>query len=229
MRILVLADVHGEFETTERVIKNIKTTNIDLILCPGDFTDMFNIPEGFSQTDVADIVLQKILSLKKPVYAVPGNHDPYEVLETFNDYNINLHSRVRKAGGVLFVGWGGAPTPFNSIFEPSEDETEEELSRLGKLVAGKPFGLVVHNPPKNTKLDMTDNGKHVGSGAIRDFILKRQPLFAVSAHIHESSGVDVLGKTRLFYPGPVYNGFYGIITLDNSNVRCEIRKADIGK
>ena len=227
MKILVLADVHGDFMVLEKVIKNIKTKNTDLVLCPGDFTDMFNVPEGFSQTDVANIVLQKILSIGKPVYAVPGNHDPYEVIELFNDYNINLHSKIRRFGSLLFLGWGGAATPFNSIFEPTEEETEEELSRMGKIVGDRLFGFLVHNPPKNTRLDITSTGKHVGSGSVRGFILKKKPVFAVSAHIHESHGIDVLGETTLFYPGPVYEGYYGLMVVKGTDVVCKIRKVEI--
>jgi Icc-related predicted phosphoesterase len=225
MRILVLADVHGEFRKTDAVIDKAKASNPDIVICPGDFTDMFNVPEGFSQTDMADVVLQKILSLGKPTFAVPGNHDPYEVVELFNEYGVNLHSAVRDAGDLFLVGWGGAPTPFNTIIEPTEDETREELSRLGGALGNRTFGLVVHNPPKDTKMDRTGAGKHVGSDAIKEFILARRPLFAVSAHIHEARGTDMLGSTVLFYPGPVYEGFYGIMETGGGKVACAIKKA----
>ncbi len=230
MKILIFADIHGEYEKAAEVLGHVKTEGIDLILCPGDFTDMFAIPEGFSQMDIADMVLQKIMALKVPILCVPGNHDPYEVLELFNEYNVNIHDKIKKIKGISFVGWGGAPTPFNSIIEPSEDETTESLEKLYKKIKGEPFVLVLHGPPKDTKLDMVFSKKHVGSLAAREFIEKRQPMLAISAHIHESRGIDKLGNSTLFYPGALFEGYYGIVEIDEKTkklVKCEARRIKV--
>ncbi|MCX6814111.1 MAG: metallophosphoesterase [Candidatus Aenigmarchaeota archaeon] len=230
MKILIFADVHGEYEKAAKVMDHVKTEGIDLILCPGDFTDMFAVPEGFSQLDIADMVLQKIMALKIPVLCVPGNHDPYDVLELFNEYNVNLHDKIKKIKGLDFIGWGGAPTPFNTIFEPSEEETKECLEKLHNKIKGEKFVLMVHNPPINTKLDMTFTRKHVGSEAIKEFIEKRQPIFAISAHIHEARGTDRIGDCTLFYPGALFEGYYGIVEIDEKKkqvIKCESRKIKI--
>ena len=219
MKILVLADIHGDRAALDKVLDSIKE-GFDVVICPGDVTDMFNIPKEFSQMDMADMIIQKILALKKPLLCVPGNHDPYEMVHLLDDYGINLHEKVKKMGGVKFAGWGGALTPFNTIFEPTEEETTEALALLGGKVNGD-FILVVHAPPKNTTLDRVASGEHVGSEAVRGFILEKQPLLAVSAHIHEAGGTDKLGKTTVFYPGPVYEGWYGIVILEGKTVKCE--------
>jgi Icc-related predicted phosphoesterase len=224
MKILIIADIHGEFEKAAHAIDKIKTEGIDLIVCPGDFTDMFAVPEGFSQLDIADMVLQKIMALKIPVLCVPGNHDPYDVLELFNEYNVNLHDKVKVVKGVTFIGWGGAATPFNTPFESSEEETAEYLEELHKKLKGKDFVLVVHNPPSNTNVDVTFSKKHVGSPAIRRFIEKSQPMLAISAHIHEAKGIDKLGKTTLFYPGALFEGYYGVVEINGKEVKCDSRK-----
>ena len=224
MKILIFADIHGEFEKAAKVLDKVKTEGIDLILCPGDFTDMFAVPEGFSQLDIADMVLQRIMSLKIPVLCVPGNHDPYDVLELFNEYNVNIHEKEKVVKGIPIIGWGGAATPFNTIFEPSEDETKEYLEKLYTKVKGKDFILMVHNPPKDTKVDLTFTRKHVGSPAIREFIEKRQPVLAISAHIHEARGTDKIGKTTVFYPGALFEGYYGMVDIEGSNIKCDIRK-----
>jgi Icc-related predicted phosphoesterase len=230
MKILIFADIHGEYEKAAEVLAHVKTEGIDLILCPGDFTDMFAVPEGFSQMDIADMVLQKIMALKVPILCVPGNHDPYEVLELFNEYNVNIHDKVKKIKGITFMGWGGAPTPFNSIIEPSEEETAESLEKLYKKIKGEPFILILHGPPKDTKLDMVFTKRHVGSLAIREFIEKRQPILAISAHIHESRGIDKLGESTLFYPGAIFEGYYGVVEIDEKTkklVKCEARRIKI--
>ena len=230
MKILIFADIHGEYEKAAEVLGRVKTEGIDLILCPGDFTDMFAVPEGFSQMDIADMVLQKIMALKVPILCVPGNHDPYEVLELFNEYNVNLHDKMRRIKGLLFIGWGGAPTPFNTIFEPSDEETTESLEKLYNKAKGEKFVLMVHDPPLGTKLDTTFTKKHVGSKAIKEFIEKRQPILAISAHIHESGGIDKLGESTLFYPGALFEGYYGIVEIDEKAkkvIKCEARKIKV--
>jgi Icc-related predicted phosphoesterase len=228
MKILIFADTHGEYEKAAEVLNRVRTEGIDLILCPGDFTDMFAVPEGFSQMDIADMILQKIMALKIPVLCIPGNHDPYEVLELFNEYNVNLHDKVKKVKGVHIIGWGGAPTPFNTIVEPSEEETAECLEKMYAKLKGEKFVLVVHNPPKDTNLDVAFSKRHVGSEAIRKFIEKRKPILAISAHIHEARGTDKLGSTQLFYPGALFEGYYGVAEIGpNQEVKCETRRIKI--
>ena len=224
LRILVIADIHGEFEGFSRLVDKIKGHDFDLVVCPGDFTDMYNTPEGFSQLDVAELIVQKLLSLGKPVLCIPGNHEPYEILDVFEEYDVNLHGRVRKVKEFEFIGFGGAATPFNTKFEPTEEEIKQALE--GKVEGMKErhkFILVVHNPPHGTNMDKTETGEHVGSKAVREFIEKEKPLLAISAHIHEAGGTDRLGRTTLFYPGVSYEGFYGLIEIDK-DVKCEIKK-----
>jgi Icc-related predicted phosphoesterase len=227
MKILVVADVHGDSGRLERVLEGIDSRGIDLVVCPGDFTDMFSDAEDFSQMDIAEFVLQKLLALGKPLLCVPGNHDPYEILEMFDEYGVNLHNRVVKFRGIDIAGWGGAPTPFNTIFEPSDGETREALDRLGSRVEAGKFLLVVHDPPKGTRLDLARGGKHVGSPAIRGFIERKRPVLAISAHIHEAGGLDRVGSTQVFYPGPAFEGWYGIVTLEDKRLDCERKRAGV--
>jgi hypothetical protein len=225
MKLLILSDIHGEYEKLNKVIESIED-KFDIIVCNGDVTDMFNIPKEFSQLDIADLIIQKILSMNKPLLCVPGNHDPYEILNVFDDYGINLHEKIKTIEKIDFIGFGGADTPFNTMFEPSEREIEESLGKLKKEIKNR-FVFVVHNPPKNTKLDLTSAGKHVGSGVIRNFILENKPILVISAHIHEASGIDKIDKTTLFYPGAVFDGFYGIVEITERGVECKIKKVDV--
>ena len=223
MKILVIADVHGYSEDISEFFKKIDASDFDLIVSPGDFTDMFNQPPGFSQHNVADIILQKLVAFGTPLFCVPGNHDPYEIIEAFEDYDVNLHGKVKKFKGETFIGWGGALTPFNTAFEPTEEETTEALNRMGKT-SGTGAIFISHNPAKDTRLDKMANGKHVGSPAIRKFIEEKKPKLVISAHIHESRGEDRIGDTVIFYPGPFYAGIYGVVTVEGNNIRCETKK-----
>ncbi len=226
MRILVIADVHGYSDDVSKFFSKIDAKDFDLIICPGDFTDMFNQPPGFSQHNIADIILQKLVAFGTPLYCVPGNHDPYEIIDAFEEYDVNLHGKVRNFMGEVFMGWGGALTPFHLAFEPTEEETSEALDEMVGGVSGD-FILILHNPPRDTKLDRLATGEHVGSPVIRKFIEKHQPKLVVSAHIHEAGGVDRIGKTTLFYPGPFYAGKYGIIDIGGKTIECEIKKIEL--
>ncbi len=224
MRILVLADIHGDFETLKKIVDDTKHEGIDLVICPGDFTDIFATPKEFDQIDMAELIIQKILSLKIPVFCVPGNHDPYEIIEVFNEFGTNLHNKKTVFKGMPFIGFGGAATPFNTKFEPSDEEIKESLEKNSSGLKPGKFILVVHNPPKNTKLDLTASGQHVGSEAVRNFIIEKKPVLSLSAHIHESRGEDKLGSSILFYPGAVFEGYYGIIEIEGKGIKTEIKK-----
>lgn len=224
MKILILADIHSELHTLERILRDEKNKNIDVVVCPGNMTDMFKPQGDFSQLDIADIIIQKLLSLGKPVVCVPGNHDPYEILDVFNEYEVNIHNKHIKIKNINFIGFGGAQTPFNTLFEPTEEETKAALK---KIKTKKPTVLVTHNPPKKTKMDKINSGEHVGSAAVRSFILERSPILSISAHIHEAFGEDILGKTKLFNPGPVFQGRYGIIEMNKNNIFCKNHKIKI--
>ncbi len=224
MRILVIADIHGKYEMLQNIMDSVTAEKFDALISPGDFTDMFDNTADFTQMELADIVLQKLMIPGKPLLCVPGNHDPYEILDIFEEYGVNLHNKVKKLGGVPFVGWGGADTPFNTMFEPSDDETREAISLLSRKLKGG-WVLVTHAPPKGTKLDVVGGKKHVGSGAVMEMIKEKKPTLAITAHIHENRGEYMVGKTHVFYPGPAYNGFYGFVTIDKSGVKCESKRA----
>ena len=217
----MIADIHGDFKSLDKLIDIVRDEKIDVVICPGDFTDMFSMPKEFSQTDIANMILQKLMTLNKPLLCVPGNQDPYEILELFDEYGINLHAKIKKVGDMQFIGWGGALTPFNTLFEPSDEETKEALDGLLRKTNSGKLVLITHDPPKGTNVDRAVNGNHVGSPVIRSFIEKAQPILAVSAHIHESTGSDKLGETTLFYPGAVFEGRYGIIEISGKEVKLE--------
>lgn len=65
---------------------------------------------------------------------------------------------------------------------------------------------VLHSPPHGTSCDVTRDGHHVGSRAIRAFIERLQPPLVLSGHIHESPTVskawhDRIGTSVVVNPG----------------------------
>lgn len=91
----------------------------------------------------------------------------------------------------------------------SNDTIENDLCRLSEMIE-RPFVFVSHSPPFNTPLDVLDNGRHVGSRAIRRFIEKWADKgclpVSLHGHIHESpfrsgSIQTRLGHTLCLNPG----------------------------
>ena len=83
--------------------------------------------------------------------------------------------------------------------------------------------LAVHCPPKDTNCDITGNGMHAGSSAVRKAIEGFQPDLAVCSHIHESGGsTDVIGRTIVANIGRISYGFIGVLEVGES-VGIELR------
>jgi uncharacterized protein len=118
---------------------------------------------------------------------------------------------------LVSMGWTN-PTPWDTFREAPE---EELTAKIEAFVAGVPdmeraiFNF--HAPPYGSGLDEApalDDSlrpihggavmKPVGSTAVRDAILKHQPMLSVHGHIHESRGVKRLGRTFAINPGSVY-------------------------
>jgi Icc-related predicted phosphoesterase len=118
---------------------------------------------------------------------------------------------------LVSMGWTN-PTPWDTYREAPEDEL---AAKIEAVVAGVPdmeraiFNF--HAPPYGSGLDLapeldstlrpTHGGavvKAVGSTAVRDAIMKHQPMLSVHGHIHESRGIKRMGRTMAINPGSVY-------------------------
>jgi len=79
---------------------------------------------------------------------------------------------------------------------------EAELAQLGLLSDPDRTVYVVHSPPFATTLDRLQGGlTPIGSRALRGFIERAQPPLTLHGHVHESPGVERLGRTVCVNPG----------------------------
>lgn len=79
---------------------------------------------------------------------------------------------------------------------------EADLERLATLSDPSRTVYVVHTPPFATTLDRLQGGPTpIGSRALRKFIDVRQPPLSLHGHVHESPGVERLGRTVCVNPG----------------------------
>ncbi|WP_367884180.1 metallophosphoesterase [Thermococcus sp. JCM 11816] len=214
MRIVAVTDIHGKLEKVKRLAGGVlEEERPDLILIAGDITN-------FSGAEVARTVLEPLMALDVPILAVHGNCDGRDVPELLEELGISLHNKRKEVNGTGFVGVGGSNiTPFNTIWELTEDEIMEILRKNYR-----PGGDIIlsHAPPKDTKADRVHSGLHVGSTALREFIEKNQPpLVVTGGHIHEARSVDELGETIIVNPGPLFRGVLCCYRLGRKGKSCE--------
>ncbi len=216
MKALVLSDIHDKWEFIYRIIKKQPH---DVVFISGDFTYFEDI----------DGVVAKIEKMEEitdaPIYFVPGNCDPQEVmaLQKIGDRIHNVHMRLIQINDLFVVGIGGSLlTPFNTRIEFDESEYNDMLERIGKEVVPRRTIILSHMPPYDT-LDKIYSGKKIGSRFLRDIIIEKEPIAVLTGHIHESRGVTNLVNTTIINPGPVMLGFYAIIQFEENGVFTQLK------
>lgn len=154
----------------------------------------------------------------------PGNDDPVEADEILaSSDRVEFPSfQVCQVGSFSMATVGAVPhTPWNT----ERERSEEELARLidDMLEPLPPDANCIFNfhcPPYASTLDdapeldstlkpVIRGGRPsivpVGSHAVRAAIKKYQPVVSLHGHIHESRGVQKIGKTLCINPGSDYS------------------------
>jgi Icc-related predicted phosphoesterase len=176
-------------------------------------------------TEWLDIADDRLRPLNVPLYLMLGNDDPAELGRLLDDAPWGFHGE----GEVLWlddehemISWGYAnTTPWHTYREQTEEELTASLTALAdKLTRPERAVFNVHPPPYGTQLDeapMLDENLQVqavlgqvrmvpvGSTAVRDIVLNRQPLLGLHGHIHESGGIRRLGRSMVINPGSDYS------------------------
>ena len=139
---------------------------------------------------------------------------------------------------LVSMGWTN-PTPWNTYREAPEEDLAAKIERLAGLVPDMSRAIFnFHAPPYGTgldeapALDETLRPKHggavmkpVGSTAVRDAILKHQPMLSVHGHIHESRAIKRMGRTMAINPGSVY----GDGVLQGAVLELDAKKAKVSR
>ena len=206
MRVLAFSDLHGSIDMVERILALERT--FDLVILAGDITT------GGTPSEL-EKAIRRIEAFGRPVLAVAGNMDPLSLERKLEQLGISLDSRGVVIGEVGFFGVSAAPaSPLNTLNEISEREIMERAEAGWKGVAAARWKVFVpHASPKDTALDRTASGQHVGSTAVRDFIRIRKPDATICGHIHEARGIDRIGGLPVVNCGPAGKGYYVVMTI----------------
>jgi len=214
MRIVGVADIHGNVRMSSKLAEALPDLLPDLILIAGDITN-------FGTARTAKEVLGPLLSRGIPLIAVFGNCDGRDVPGFLEELQISAHDKRVEVNGLEIVGVGGSNiTPFSTVWELSEDEIGPILERNYR-----PGDIILsHVPPYGTKADMTNSGVHVGSRALRKFIEGEHPPLVLTGHIHEARSVDSIGETLVVNPGPLFRGYYAVIEVEKDRVKAKLER-----
>ncbi len=205
MRILAVADVHGAYDMVEQIVK--REANVDLLLVAGDLTTNGTASE-------AGRALDQFGALGPRVLAVGGNMDPVDVDRELVRRGVSLNGCGVVIQDVAFFGLSGAPlSPLHTPSEYPEEDLFGQAESGWEQVKHAPRRIFVpHAPPYGTALDIVAGGRHVGSTAVRDIIVRHRPDLTICGHIHESHGSTTLGDVPVINLGPAYQGYFALIT-----------------
>jgi uncharacterized protein len=154
----------------------------------------------------------------------PGNDDPAEADAVYEASDrVEFPSlQVCQVGPFSMASLCLVPTtPWNTEREAPEEEIARRIDEmLAPYPADTRWILNFHSPPYATGLDdapeldaslrpVIRGGRPsivpVGSHAVKDAIRKYQPVVALHGHIHESRGVQKIGKSLCINPGSDYS------------------------
>jgi Icc-related predicted phosphoesterase len=218
MKIVSFGDVHMAIGQMSKVALELSTA--DLLILSGDLTNFGGIADAAK-------VLTAARSYCSAMLALPGNLDRPEVIGFLRAENVALHGESRRIGQLGLFGCGGSNiTPFHTPLEYQDEQLGEVLAQAYAGVADAPVQLMVcHTPPYGTKLDRLTNGTPVGSVSVRQFIEQHQPHLCITGHIHESPGVDCIGRTKILNAGPFAAGGYIVVRYNNEALDAELKFA----
>jgi len=216
MIIIGLTDIHGMTSSISDLGPVLSSA--DIILIAGDITH-------FGFTLEAKEIIESVRKHNPHLLAVTGNCDHEEVNQYLTDENINLHRISTIINKFAFFGVGGSLScPGGTPNELSEEDFKNFLTEaISDIPEGTPKIMLSHQPPYDTLNDLAYGGIHVGSKSSRDFIDRVQPLICFTGHIHESPGIDEIGKTRTINPGPLKNRNYAFADVGSKVETLEIR------
>lgn len=159
-----------------------------------------------------------------PCVITPGNDDPLVIDAVLRacERVMSPEAAVVQLGPIWLASLGNTNrTPWATDREYDDPELADQINRMVSPVAdGRPLVFNFHCPPYDSGLDtaaqldsefrpVTKRGHiveiPVGSVAVREAIVKYEPIAGLHGHIHESHGVRRIGKTMCINPGSDYS------------------------
>jgi Icc-related predicted phosphoesterase len=194
MRLLLFSDLHCDATSAKRLAELAEAEKVDFVVGAGDFAN---------QRRGLRICLDILRNIERPTILVAGNNESTDELRAAcADWPAAtvLHGTAKTVQGTTFFGLaGGIPvTPFGTwSYDFSDTQATALLAECPRECI-----LVTHSPPYGW-VDVSSQGKNLGSSAIRDAVIRLRPKLVVCGHIHGSAGKDIRNEqTDIVNAGP---------------------------
>jgi len=216
MKLVCITDLHGDVVALDGILAHAGA--VDVVLLGGDITN-FGTPNAF------EVLVKRAQKSCPTVMAVAGNCDSAAIDERLIELGVSLFGRGVMLGDLGLYGVSAMPPWNGHMYELTEKQITVALE-TGRQQIDQPCReiLLTHPPPRDTRLDVTRSGDHVGSASVREFIELTRPALVICGHIHESRGIEDLGPTRMVNCGAAYRRQYAMVDV-TADVKIELRTA----
>ncbi len=180
-----------------------------------------------------------VVNIAQKRFQIKGSKYEFIGMNWVTDLPFGLKDRARKDAKDFKLPkqigrqYLSSPNGFKKIEDwPSYVDTlptiEDELKTLIKPSEINNSIYIFHNPPANIDLDITHDGRKVGSKAEYTFLKENQPKLSLHGHIHESPDVSgrwcsQIGKTICIQPGQSHQhqNFLNCVLIDLETMNIE--------
>ncbi len=187
MRLLAVADTHGDSSLMKQLAERAVRENVDLVLLCGDIT-LFD--------DVRKDTIKPFITAGKRVLILPGNHEqPLTVDVLSGVYSVrNLHDSYAVYDNIAFIGNSSVNVGPHGVL--SDTEVFASFKKNVEKSRGLKQVFVTHVHPSGTRADAMTLLQ--GSRALRKAIEEFQPSIVIHGHAHEAQGLEEsIGLTRI--------------------------------
>ena len=207
MDVLLLADLHGQFGKLDSFLELMP----EAVFIAGDITNM-------GPVESVDTLLSRI---DVPCFAVPGNCDPKDMIETLEHSDcVCMHGSRMNLGQISIAGIGGSnPTPFNTPFEMTDKQIDDILHEVIPQMERTVHSVLLTHAPPYGILDLI-GGNHVGSQSIRRHMTSFD--LVCCAHVHEQRGIVEEEGVKIVNPGPASMGNCAMIHFGDESKQIKI-------
>jgi len=183
MKIFAISDTHGKHEQVQI------PEGTDMLIHAGDFSNIKSASFNYNEVNLFLMWLQQQPVKYKVIIA--GNHDTsiesrFITKKDFKDKGIiYLEHELIEIEGIKIFGSPYTPEFHNWAF----NRKREKLGKIWDSIPDDIDVLITHGPPKGI-LDSAqrdnNNHEHAGCSALLKKVLKIQPKYMISGHIHDN-------------------------------------------
>lgn len=206
MRIVAIADLHGEELVLDRLRIMEEKKDFDYLFIAGDIGSNLSYAEELSEI-ITD------------AYYVPGNSDNKEVVKIMEKAGFLAHKKTFELKeGLKLAGFGYTNiTPFGTPGEIKEEIMKKELE---ELYIDQNTIFLTHCPPYGV-LDNV-SGLSIGCKPIRHIIEEKKPFLHIFGHVHEIIGKQRFKDTLCINLPPAYSLKAAYIEIKEKHVEIFI-------